>query len=539
MTRRVNWKTWGQLLTVVAAVGCEGNHSGNHSGPAAKAEPKADPAAPGDLPGAPSVPGTDPKVEPKLEPKLEPDAVVVGGKLDDRGVQSEQDGPWTRRRVDAAGGAGDYRTEGLDSIGKIGATKGGGGGLGGYGRGLGDEGSMGEASPPASAAPREEADPGSMDKKRAAPRPADSEMVPGGAPKPVKVDSPTAEKATPLKAGSTDDNVDFKGYLRFLTTWTGRDDVRGEFQPLDVEGRAFVHVLDGDGRPVPGALVEVLDADRDQRVWQATTYGDGRAPYYPRLFGVQQASSRLKVRATAGGESVEASWDGAKELTLRTAGPRGDRPMTLEVLFLIDTTGSMGDEIDQIKTSLLAVTSKAKARREDLVLRYGAVLYRDLNDDYLTMAHPFTEDLQAFNGALQAVTAGGGGDLPEALNQGLERAVEGMQWQADAAKVVFLICDAPPQMRVKGDVLYGDSALRAVGKGLRIHSVAASGLDPLGTLVLRQIAQLTRGKFIFIEYGGTQASAAKHGVGGPVQGGNNLDDILLAQISAEIDSWGR
>jgi hypothetical protein len=112
-----------------------------------------------------------------------------------------------------------------------------------------------------------------------------------------------------------------------------------------------------------------------------------------------------------------------------------------------------------------------------------------------------------------------------------------MQWQADAAKVVFLICDAPPQMRVKGDVLYGDSALRAVGKGLRIHSVAASGLDPLGTLVLRQVAQLTRGKFIFIEYGGTQASAARHGVGGAVQGGNNLDDILLAQITAEIDGW--
>ena len=149
------------------------------------------------------------------------------------------------------------------------------------------------------------------------------------------------------------------------------------------------------------------------------------------------------------------------------------------------------------------------------------------------------DSLQAFNSALQGVSAGGGGDLPEALNQGLERAVEGMQWQPDAAKVVFLICDAPPQMRVKGDVLYGDSALRAVGKGLRIHSVAASGLDPLGTLVLRQLAQLTRGKFIFIEYGGTQATAAKHGIGGAVQGGNNLDDILLAQISAEIDGWGR
>lgn len=414
-----------------------------------------------------------------------------------------------------SGPAGEGGIDGIGSLGSLG--HGGGGGSGsGYGSGAARGGAP---AAPKMAAPEGDA----MDTARARPSPD-----PMGGP----------VKEGPLKAASTDDNADFSAYLKFLATWTGRQDVSGQFQPLDVEGRSFVQVVDSDGRPVPGARVEIRGAQGDGLLWQATTYGDGRAPYYPRLFGAAPRGA-LKVRALAAGQTVEAEWDGGKELTLRTAKPRGEGPMTLEVLFLIDTTGSMGDEIDQIKTSLLAVTSKARAKRVDLVLRYGAVLYKDLNDDYLTMAHPFTEDLAAFNSALQGVTAGGGGDLPEAMNQGLERAVEGVDWQPDAAKVVFLICDAPPQMRVKGDVLYGDSALRAVGKGLRIHSVAASGLDPLGTLVLRQLAQLTRGKFIFIEYGGTQATAAKHGVGGAVQGGNNLDDILLAQISAEIEGWGR
>ena len=54
-----------------------------------------------------------------------------------------------------------------------------------------------------------------------------------------------------------------------------------------------------------------------------------------------------------------------------------------------------------------------------------------------------------------------------------------------------------------------------------------------------QIAQLTRGKFIFIEYGSTQETAAKHGVTGPVDGGNNLDEILLKQLTEEIDRWGK
>jgi Mg-chelatase subunit ChlD len=274
-------------------------------------------------------------------------------------------------------------------------------------------------------------------------------------------------------------------------------------------------------------------------VWKATTYGDGRVPFYPRLFGSAQPPSRYEVSATVGAEALTAAWDGKDELTLAAAGPRAGAPLRLEVLFLIDTTGSMGDEIDRIKTTLVAVTDKVRGTRADLDLRYGAVLYKDVNDEYVTMAHPFTADIAAFSQALQAITAGGGGDLPESLNQGLSRAVEGMPWTPDAAKVMFLVCDAPPQMRLKGDVLYGDSAVRAVARGIRVHGVAASGLDPLGTLVLRQVAQLTRGKFIFIEYGGTQATAASHGVSGPVDGGNNLDAILLAQITAEIEGWGR
>ena len=59
-----------------------------------------------------------------------------------------------------------------------------------------------------------------------------------------------------------------------------------------------------------------------------------------------------------------------------------------------------------------------------------------------------------------------------------------------------------------------------------------------GTLVFRQSAQFTRGKFIFIEYGSTAASAAQHGVTGQVQS-NNLDDIIFRQLSWEVASWGR
>jgi hypothetical protein len=104
--------------------------------------------------------------------------------------------------------------------------------------------------------------------------------------------------------------------------------------------------------------------------------------------------------------------------------------------------------------------------------------------------------------------------------------------------VVFLIGDAPPHMDYDGDVPYGESLKAAAGAGIRIHSIAASGLDATGSFIWRQIAQYTRGKFIFIEYGGHAETAASHGVAGKT-GSNNLDEIIFERIQEEVAGWGR
>jgi hypothetical protein len=266
-------------------------------------------------------------------------------------------------------------------------------------------------------------------------------------------------------------------------------------------------------------------------------YGDGRVPYYPRV-AAGQGTPRLVVEAELGGISGRASWDGAGDLDLPldVAAPAG--PVQLDVVFLIDTTGSMSDEIAQIKATLLAVSARLREGQVRFDLRYGAVVYRDLGDEYVTRAHPFTRDLAAFDTALRAVNAGGGGDQPESVNQGLAEAIGRMEWREGSAKVVFLIGDAPPHMDYQEDVRYGRTLVAAVARGVRVHAVAASGLPPLGTVIWRQIAQFSRGKFIFIEYGSPASSAASHGVAGEVKS-NNLDDIIYEQIRAELDGWGK
>ncbi len=440
---------------------------------------------------------------------VEPTASVVHptgpvnsvGTLNGVGVEGSKDGPWEVRRAGRSPGGGrdGLRTSGLGAPG-----------------GKPARAKAAEAPAPMAAAPLEESE-----EKSASALP-----------------SPRADLAgSPMKAGSTDDNAAFDEFLTFLATWTDRAGMENRYQTLDVKGRRFIRVVDGKDKPVPAAKVRVLGPDRDGSVWDAMTYGDGRTPFYRSLArGGQGGVSAVEV--SYGGKRAVANWTGDGDVTVKIPDLPGISPeIQLDVLFLIDTTGSMGDEIERIKNTLLRVTERLRELKTDFDLRYGAVLFRDIGDEYLTKTHAFTSDISAFDAALQQVRAGGGGDGPESVNQALAEAVS-MGWRDGAAKVAFLIGDAAPHMDYQGDVPYGDSAVRAIGRGLRVHSVAASGLDPVGTLVFRQTAQLCRGKFIFIEYGSKEESARSHGVTGPVKS-NNLDDIVFEQIRDEVESWGK
>ncbi len=340
-----------------------------------------------------------------------------------------------------------------------------------------------------------------------------------------------------LKAGTTDDNAEYGAFLEFLAKQK-KAGTLANCADIDVSDRRSVRVLDASGAPLPGATVRLVDPDRDEVLWRGTTYGDGRIPFYPSL--VEDVPSTFLLEVERGEDVIRQHWnlaDGEFDVKLPTAIEAG--PIALDVVFLIDTTGSMSDEIERIKQSLLAMTEKLRNIDREFDLRYGAVLYRDIADQYVTKTHPFTPDIAAFDKALKGVVANGGGDTPESLNQGFAVAIDGMEWREGAAKVAFLIADAPPHMDYEGDVSYADSCRAAVARGIRVHSVAASGLDISGTTVFRQIAQFTRGKFIFIEYGGSVTKSAEaHGVTAKVKS-NNLDDILFEQIRDEIAHWGR
>ena len=115
-----------------------------------------------------------------------------------------------------------------------------------------------------------------------------------------------------------------------------------------------------------------------------------------------------------------------------------------DVVCVIDTTGSMGPYIKAARETAVK-QAEGIAERGDLDLRFAVVEYRDhppQDGTFVARKYPFGpgRELQA---TLDKLIAGGGGDRPEAVYDGLIGAVD-LDWRLEAEHLCFLIGDSPP-----------------------------------------------------------------------------------------------
>lgn len=308
---------------------------------------------------------------------------------------------------------------------------------------------------------------------------------------------PILPRAESVTAGMVDDNADFGEYLAYRQRNAGL-----AVRDRDVAERYLLEVTDHAGRPVHDAEVAVQRAGRHAPVMWARTDTAGRVWLHPRAFLAPEVSDRTLGIAVRKG----AAWS-------RTTLVRGERAALqvrlgqasvvqrprLDLVFLIDATGSMGDEIAKLKASMRAMSQQISQLPGQPDICYGLVAYRDRGDAFLTRTHDFTDDLGAFQGVLARVQAGGGGDKPEALNEALHETVHGLSWRSDAARLVVLVADAAPHLDYGGPQ-YDVDMQAALAKGIKLFAVGASGLEPEGEYIYRQMAQYTAGRFVFLTY---------------------------------------
>ena len=176
---------------------------------------------------------------------------------------------------------------------------------------------------------------------------------------------------------------------------------------------------------------------------------------------------------------------------------------TVEVCFVLDTTGSMGGLIDGAKKKIWTIANGIVAADKGAKVRFALVPYRDRNDEYVTKIFDLTDDLDKVFSDLQSFTANGGGDGPESVNRALDDAVNQITWTTgdSATKLVFLVGDAPPHMDYQDDVKYQKTCESAVRKNLIINTVQC-GSDGSTTPIWQEIARLSEGSFVALEQSG-------------------------------------
>jgi hypothetical protein len=181
----------------------------------------------------------------------------------------------------------------------------------------------------------------------------------------------------------------------------------------------------------------------------------------------------------------------------------------VEVAFVLDSTGSMGDLIEGAKQKIWSIANSIVARKPAPEVRIGLVTYRDRGDDYVTKTFDLTDDIDAVFKNLQSFSADGGGDDPESVNEGLHVAVTRLGWTADASvlKIIFLVGDYPPHMDYADDVKYPESCRLAVKKGIIINTVQCGDV-PETTTVWQKIARLSEGSFIALSQSGNMTAMA-------------------------------
>ena len=329
-----------------------------------------------------------------------------------------------------------------------------------------------------------------------------------------------------LTGGSIDDNRRFEDYLAY----------RADFfrlgipvRDIDPNGRVVVTVTGEGGLPAAGA--EVLVTAGQRGVGLRTT-ADGTVRFHPAAYELGDGPFTV----SAGGASTTA--ERGQSISLETSLPTlAGETVALDVLFLLDATGSMEDEIHQLKITIDEVAMRIHRLPGDVDVRLGMTLYRDEGDIFLTRTFDLTPDADAFAQALSEVVADDGGDNPEALDEALADALSKPSWRApsETVQLIFLVADAPPQVLRQVPVPYTDSMRDAARRGIKIFPVSSSGTNDQAEFVFRQLAQFTGARYVFLTYGAEgRATGGATDIDQRDYEELSLDDLIVRLVAEEL-----
>ncbi len=250
----------------------------------------------------------------------------------------------------------------------------------------------------------------------------------------------------------------------------------------------------------PAADVKVVLKSGNDLIWEARTDNTGKAELWANMFD-QKNSENLTIEVLFEGKTQiirqpKVAKDGINVLKINNLCVSSKN---VDIVWAIDATGSMGDEIAYLKSELLDVIGRAKSLSQDLSFRMGTVFYRDQGDDYITKSSGLHSDIAKTVDFIKQQYAGGGGDMPEAVHSALEEAIFGQQWSETAiARICFLVLDASPHQSAAVNASLQRAIREAARKGIRIVPITASGIQKDTEFLMKFFGLATNGSYVFL-----------------------------------------
>lgn len=317
------------------------------------------------------------------------------------------------------------------------------------------------------------------------------EAAPGGPAHP-------APRAGLLTAGEWNDLHNWNTHWLDLQT-DGETDAYQEMYGFYPKQRYALLLQNEQELPVTDAAVQLIDA-KGATVWEARTDNLGRAELWNGLYG-QPATGKLSLRVWLEGQKYElgAARPFPEGLNRHKIKRECRHSSQVDLVWTVDATGSMGDELEYLKTELLDVIGRVKAANPDLSVRVGSVFYRDKGDSYLVKSSPLDRDVAKTVEYIRQQSAAGGGDYPEAVHSALEETVNNQPWSPDAvARICFLLLDASPHQRPEVRDSLQRSIREAAKKGIRVVPVTASGIRKDTEFLMKFFGLATNGSYVFL-----------------------------------------